>query len=177
MPVRPCRMPEDCLAAVDAQQTAREALETAGGALGDAAAARQEAAHARQEVATERKRIAQIDASVHQLVKDVKAIERRTRWQPLLQWSVPALVMFFGVVWPWLSSRKSDANTAQVASIASSAAVTVLNSRLPSTEATWLNGHTQGVKDTVDEQLRRLDAHPSPLNRAPDSIAARPKPR
>lgn len=41
----------------------------------------------------------------------------------------------------------------------------------PSTEATFSAGFTAGSKATVDEQLRRLQAKPSPINLAADLVA------
>ncbi|MEN6535524.1 MAG: hypothetical protein ABFD89_17805 [Bryobacteraceae bacterium] len=110
MPARPCHMPEDCLAAVEAQKSARDACETAGGALGTAATAQRKAQVAIERVESFEERLARTETRQQHQDAVLHRIDRRTKWQSRLQWMLPVLVTAFGIYVGWVSQTQQARN-------------------------------------------------------------------
>ena len=162
---RPCQMPEDCRAAVDAQQSARIACETSGGALGTAANAQKKVQAVNERVdgfetrllGTEQRQQHQ-DAVLHR-------IDRRTKWQSIMQWALPALIAALGIYVGWVSQTQTARNDRAGYDGGRRAAHDEIRVQAETTEQIVIRTSNLVVKEFAAEFVLR--ANPPPIASAP----------
>lgn len=114
-------------------------------------------------------RVERVETDVASIKDAIRSSSKRTTVAIAIIGGVFTLAGSGVAVWGQLKSVELGAQQG-----AAAGQKVVDDSRL-STEATYAAGFKEGAKSIVDEQLKRLN--PPPLNRAPDSVAARPKSR
>jgi len=142
-----CIAPETCPIAHDAQREAHaakaaalEAVENSGAAIGQLATLHQ-----------------QVDAQGDIL----RRIDRRTRWQTILQWAVPVLVTAVGIYVGWAGATQQTRNDRAGYDGGQRAAVDELRRQSETTEQIAIRAGRAAAKQFAEEFTLR--ANPAPI--------------